>query len=78
MQISVGLTFPGDLKDESVICHISKNFNVNINIIEASFSTSSGWAILGIAGEKEEINRVFDYLTSRGININKVGGEESK
>ena len=53
--MSVGLTFPGELKDESVICYISKNFNININIIEASFSTSSGWAILGIEGEKQEI-----------------------
>ena len=73
MKMSVGLTFPGELRDESVICYISKNFNVNINIIEASFSTSSGWAILGIEGEKEEIDKVFGYLTSRNININKVG-----
>ena len=76
MQISVGLTFPGELRDESVICYISKNFNINVNIIEASFSTSSGWAILSIEGEKEEVERVINYLTSRGIQINKVGQTE--
>ncbi len=73
MQISVGLTFPGELKDESVICYISKNFDINVNIIEASFSTSSGWAILKIEGEKEEIDRVFSYLRNKNITINKVG-----
>ena len=73
MKMSVGLTFPGELKDESVICYMSKNFNININIIEASFSTSSGWAILGIEGEEEEINKVLNYLRSKNININKVG-----
>lgn len=76
MKLSVGLTFPGELKDESIICYMSKNFNININIIEASFSTSSGWAILGIEGEKEEIDKVFDYLRSKNININKVGKTE--
>ena len=76
MQVSVGLNFPGTLKDESVICYISKNFNINVNIIEASFSTSSGWAILKIEGEKEEIEKVLEYLISRGITINKVGETE--
>lgn len=73
MQVSVGLTFPGKLKDESILCSICKNFNVNVNIIEASFSTSSGWAILGIEGEKEETEKVFDYLKSKDVNINKIG-----
>ena len=76
MQVSVGLTFPGELKDESVICYISKNFDININIIEASFSTSSGWAILGIEGEQALIDKVFVYLTSKGIKINKVGQKQ--
>jgi ABC-type methionine transport system ATPase subunit len=76
MQLSVGLTFPGELKDEAVICYISKNFKINVNIIEASFSTSSGWAILQIDGEKNEMDRVMKYLTSRGIQINKVGEKQ--
>ncbi|MFH1338663.1 MAG: NIL domain-containing protein [Candidatus Omnitrophota bacterium] len=73
MQVSVGLTFPGKLKDESIICFVCKSFEVNINIIEASFSSASGWAILGIEGEKEEIDKVFDYLRGKEININRVG-----
>ena len=73
MKVSVGLAFPGTLKDEAVICYLCKNFNINLTIVEASFSTSSGWAILGIEGEKEEIDKVFDYLRSKDIKINKVG-----
>lgn len=76
MQVSVGLTFPGELKDESVICYISKNFNIKIIIIEASFSTSSGWAILGVEGEQVEIDKAFVYLTDKGIKINKVGQKQ--
>ena len=73
MQVAVGLNFPGKLKDESVICYISKNFNINVNIIEASFSTSSVWAILRLDGEKGEVDKVFEYLRSKDITINKVG-----
>lgn len=72
MDISIGLSFPGTLKDESVICYICKNFNINLNIIEASFSMSSGWAILEVEGDEEEIERAFEYLISKGIKIQKI------
>jgi len=72
MQMSIGLTFPGSLKDESVISYICKNFNIDLRIIEASFSMSSGWAILKIEGEEEEIKRVFEYLTSKDVQIQKI------
>jgi len=72
MKMAIGLTFPGELKDESVICYLCKKFNINLNIIEASFSFSSGWAILEIEGGEEEINRVFDYLITKNIKIQKI------
>jgi len=72
MQLSVGLAFPGSLKDESVICYICKNYNVNLNIIEASFSMSSGWAILQIEGEDGEVEKVLDYLAGKGIKIQQI------
>jgi hypothetical protein len=55
MQLAVGLIFPGSLQDDSVICYICKNFDINLNIIEASFSMTSGWAFLTLEGDKEEI-----------------------
>jgi ABC-type methionine transport system ATPase subunit len=72
MQIAIGLTFPGTLKDESVICYLCKNFKIELIIIEASFSMSAGWSILKIEGDEEEIKRAFDYLTSKGIKIQKI------
>ena len=73
MKIAVGLAFPGHLKDESVICSVCKKFEVHVNIVEASFSITSGWAILGMEGEKEEIDKVMEFLLQKGIKINKVG-----
>lgn len=72
MKLAIGLTFPGELQDESVICYLSKNFNINLNIIEASFSMSSGWAILEIEGSEEEIEKAFQYIESRKIRVQKI------
>ena len=70
--MAIGLSFPGELQDDAVLCHICKNFDVSLNIIEASFSMSSGWAILKIEGDKEELERVFSFLTDKGIKIQKI------
>lgn len=72
MEMAFGLTFPGELKDESVICYLCKNFDIELNIIEASFSMSAGWAILKIIGSEKEIKKAFDYLAARGIKIQKI------
>ena len=72
MQIAIGLTFPGTLKDESVICYICKSFNIEVKIIEASFSTASGWAFLKIEGQEAEVQNTFDYLSSRGVQIQEI------
>ena len=50
MQIKTELTFPGELKDEALICNICKQFDIEVNIVEASFSTDTGWAILVFNG----------------------------
>jgi ABC-type methionine transport system ATPase subunit len=70
--MSIGLTFPGALQDESIICYICKKYEVNLNIIEASFSFDAGWSILQIEGSEEEIKRVFDYLTGKGVKVQQI------
>jgi ABC-type methionine transport system ATPase subunit len=69
MQIKTELTFPGELKDEALICNICKQFDIVVNIVEASFSTDTGWAILVFNGCEEEIKKAFDYLKGKGVRI---------
>ena len=70
--MSIGLTFPGTLQDESIICYICKKFNVSLNIIEASFSMDAGWAILQIDGEEQEVKNVFEYLAGKGVKVQQI------
>ena len=71
MKIKVELTFPAELRDEPIIYYIGHNFKVVPTIIEASFSTETGWAILLLEGEKEEMDRVFNYLREKNIIIDQ-------
>ncbi len=72
MKMSIGLTFPGTLQDESIICYLCKNFEISLNIIEASFSMDAGWSILTFEGQEEEIKRAFEYLAEKGVKVQQI------
>ena len=72
MDMAFGLTFPGALQDESIICDLCKKFEINLRIIEASFSMEAGWAILQIDGSEEEIKRAFAYLAEKGVKVQQI------
>lgn len=65
----VELTIHSEFKDEPIIYNIIKNFRVVINIIEASFSSEMGWAILSVEGEEQDLEDVFSYLDEKGTEI---------
>ncbi|MFH1665006.1 MAG: NIL domain-containing protein [Candidatus Omnitrophota bacterium] len=67
--MKVELFIPGELKDEPIICDMIKNFNVRIKIVEASFSTESGWVYLILNGEQPEIDKLFEHLKGKGVSI---------
>jgi len=72
MKIKAEFTFPGALKEEPLICNICKQFNIVLNIIEASFSTDTGWAILVLEAAEAEINKTLAYLKSYGVEIENI------
>lgn len=71
-KIKVELTFPGKLKDEPIICALCKEFDIVLNILEASFSTDTGWAILIFQGKEEEVNKAFTYLKDKGVALGNI------
>ena len=71
MKIQVELTFPADLKDEPVLYQMGRNFKVIPTVLEASFSTEMGWTIITLEGEEAEINRLFDYLKTKNVTIER-------
>jgi ABC-type methionine transport system ATPase subunit len=69
MKIRAELTFPTQLKDDAIICNLCKQFNIIVNILEASFSTTTGWAILILEGEEGELKKSCEYLKDKGVKF---------
>lgn len=76
MRVKAELNFPAKLKDEPIICWISKKFDITLSILEASFTTDVGWAILVFKGEIEEINKTLAYLKNKGVEVSIQEGLE--
>ncbi|MFC1703394.1 NIL domain-containing protein [Candidatus Omnitrophota bacterium] len=69
-KIKFEFTFPEELKNEPIFYLLVKNFDIIPNIIEASFSTDTGWAVLTLEGEEQELKKAIDYLKSRKVSMN--------
>lgn len=65
----VELNIPGDCKDEPIFYHIIKKFDIIPNIIEASFSTEMGWAIVSFKGSQKDLDKLFTFLQEKGVEI---------
>mgnify|MGYP001346132747 CR=1 FL=1 len=71
MKIRTELTFPEELKAEPIIGNLCKKFDIIVNIVEASFSTDTGWAILIIESTPAELQKAMDYLKEKGVKIDE-------
>lgn len=71
MKVKVELTIPKELKNEPVIYQIITRFDVIPTILEASFTSKVGWVYLIIEGQENELKRLFDYLASRNVIVDK-------
>jgi len=65
----VELNIPKEFKEEPLFYNIIKKFNVIPNIIEASFSTEMGWAIVEFKGTNDELEKLFEFLKEKNIDI---------
>ncbi len=66
---NIELFIPGELKEDLIFCDIIRNFKIDLKISEASFSAESGWALITVSGEKDELDKLFDTLREKGINV---------
>lgn len=72
MKVKAEFTFPADLKEEPIICNLCKQFDIILSIVEASFSTDTGWAILILEASDAEIKKVFEYLKNKGVEVKNI------
>lgn len=65
----VELNIPSEFKNKPFFYDIIKKFNVVPSILEASFSTEVGWAIVKFEGEQADLDKLFDFLKEEGVEV---------
>jgi hypothetical protein len=75
MRERLHLTFPRERIAEPVMCEIARQFDVVYSIRRANVEPEAGWMDLEITGEEGEIERVVEYLQSRGLRVDPIEGD---
>ena len=70
--IRVRLTFPHESVKRPIIYQIGQEFDVVTNIRRANVTATTGWVVLEISGEQDEIERAVEKLKSLGVRVDPV------
>ncbi|MGI8926595.1 MAG: NIL domain-containing protein [Tepidiformaceae bacterium] len=71
----VRFTFPEDLIREPVIYLLGHEFQIITNVRMADVDEKTGWVILEVEGEPEEIERALAWAREKGVRIDPVTGD---
>ena len=69
------LTFPPDLITEPIIYRIGHQYHVVTNIRRANITAETGWVILEITGDADELERAVEYLKNIKVQVEPVEGD---
>lgn len=71
----VKFTFEGELVKEPIIYYLGRDFHIVTNIRRADVRENLGWVVLELDGEKEEIERGLQWVSSTGVRVDPVLGD---
>lgn len=71
----VKFTFPENLIREPLIYNLGHEFRVITNVRMADVDEKTGWVLLELEGEHDEIERSLTWAQSKGVRIDPVGGD---
>jgi hypothetical protein len=71
----VRFTFPEDLIREPVIYRLGHEFRVITNVRMADVDEHTGWVVLELEGEADEIERSLSWAQERGVRVDPVVGD---
>jgi ferredoxin len=67
------LHFPSDLVDKPIIYKLSKDFELEFNILKAYVNPEEeGLMVLELKGEKKEFSRAIEYLKKEKVKIQNL------
>jgi L-aspartate semialdehyde sulfurtransferase ferredoxin len=73
--IRLFVSFPEDLVDRPMIYEIIKKFDVVPSIRRANVEDRSGWVILEVSGEQDQLDGAIAYFEGLGCTVNRMEGD---
>jgi ABC-type methionine transport system ATPase subunit len=73
--IRLFVSFPEELVDRPMIYEIIKKFDVVPSIRRANVEEHSGWVILEMHGEQEQLDGALSYFDGLGCTVNRMEGD---
>ena len=71
----VRFTFPEDLIKEPLIYTLGHEFRVITNVRMADVDETTGWVLLELEGDPDEIERSLAWAQGKGVRIDPVTGD---
>jgi L-aspartate semialdehyde sulfurtransferase ferredoxin len=71
----VRFTFPEGLIKEPLIYNLGHEFPVVTNIRMADVDARTGWVILELEGDADQIQRSLDWAEAKGVRVDPVTGD---
>ncbi|MBE9482580.1 MAG: 4Fe-4S binding protein [Chloroflexi bacterium] len=73
------LHFPRRLVDRPIVSRLVKEYNLDFNILKASFTPDEeGLMVLELEGEQEDYDKGIRYLTETGIRIQSLSQDVTR
>ncbi len=71
----VRFTFPENLIKEPLIYNLGHEFRVITNVRMADVDENTGWVLLELEGENDEIERSLAWAQGKGVRVDPVAGD---
>jgi len=67
------LTFPPEELDEPITYNLIKKYDIMVHIINAKITAGEeGHLVLGMSGQKENMEKAFEYLRSHNVKCESI------
>ncbi|HYU39356.1 MAG TPA: NIL domain-containing protein [Acidimicrobiia bacterium] len=73
--IRLFVSFPEELVDRPMIYEIIKKFDVVPSIRRANVEEHSGWVILEVNGDQDQLDGAIAYFEGLGCTVNRMEGD---
>ncbi|MCZ7528109.1 MAG: NIL domain-containing protein [Acidimicrobiia bacterium] len=69
------VSFPEELVGRPMIYEVVKAYDVVPNIRRANVEAHSGWVILELSGEDDQLDAAVGFLEAAGCTVNRMEGD---